>query len=383
MTPSERGDSVGPVIAAARASLLAWYDQHARDLPWRRLRDPYAIWVSEVMLQQTRVDTVIPYFERFLARFPTAASLSSAAEDEVLALWSGLGYYRRARLLHRGVAEAVARYGGVPREASARRALPGIGPYTAGAIGSIAFDLPEAIVDGNVARVLARFHRIETPVGETKTQKRLWSLAGEWADGERPGALNQGLMELGALVCTPTSPRCGDCPIAEGCEARRNDEQTVLPIVAAKTKPRAVELRAAVLRDPEGRVLLVRGDSSLFGGLYGAPMSEEGKNGLDDVLSSIARGVRLAREPAATVGHVLSHRSLSVAVHLGEAESLVRGTSARFFDEAELATVGIAKLTRKLLTASSAGASPNTPPTRAPRRAGRSRASARGRAEEP
>ena len=164
MTDAHADDEGAAWATDVRAALLAWYDLSARDLPWRRTRDPYAVWVSEVMLQQTRVDTVIPYYERFMARFPTPERLAAAPEDDVLGMWSGLGYYRRARMLHRGAREVVARYGGeVPREPEDRRALPGVGRYTAGAIGSIAFDRPEPLVDGNVARVLARLRAIDTP----------------------------------------------------------------------------------------------------------------------------------------------------------------------------------------------------------------------------
>ncbi|MBC7172514.1 MAG: A/G-specific adenine glycosylase, partial [Polyangiaceae bacterium] len=204
-----------------RSALLEWFDRAQRDLPWRRTLDPYAIWVSEVMLQQTRVETVIPYYERFLTRFPTPAALAEAEEDAVLAAWSGLGYYRRARMLHAGAREVVATYGGaVPEAREARLALPGVGRYTAGAIGSIAFGKPEPIVDGNVARVLSRVRFIETPPGRADTERRLWDEAERLVYGERPGALNQALMELGATVCTPSSPRCTECPIARACAAR-------------------------------------------------------------------------------------------------------------------------------------------------------------------
>nr|MDQ3035848.1 A/G-specific adenine glycosylase [Myxococcota bacterium] len=214
-----------------RAALLRWYDASARDLPWRRTRDPYAIWVSEIMLQQTRVPTALRYYDRFLARFPDAHALAAASEDDVLSMWSGLGYYRRARLLHRGVREVVARYDGrVPEDAEARRALPGIGRYTAGAIGSIAFDREEALVDGNVARVLARLRGIDTPLGRADTESRLWSEAESLVRGPRPGALNQSLMELGATICTPSSPRCEHCPVAASCVARATDRTGELPI---------------------------------------------------------------------------------------------------------------------------------------------------------
>ena len=206
-------------MASLQQELLRWYDRSARDLPWRRTRDPYAVWVSEIMLQQTRVETVIPYYERFLARFPSARVLAEADEDAVLSHWSGLGYYRRARLLHSGVQEVVARYGGeVPEDADARRRLPGVGRYTAGAIGSIAFDKAEPVVDGNVTRVLARLFRIDTPVGSATTTKRLWREAAELVPEQRPGDFNQALMELGATLCTPKKPLCDACPVGDATD---------------------------------------------------------------------------------------------------------------------------------------------------------------------
>ncbi|MFT5358286.1 MAG: A/G-specific adenine glycosylase, partial [Polyangiales bacterium] len=196
---------------------MRWYDKGHRDLPWRRTRDPYRVWVSEIMCQQTRVDTVIPYYERFIASFPTPTALADADEDAVMSHWSGLGYYRRARMLHAGAKDVVARYGGeVPSGADERLSLPGVGRYTAGAIGSIAFEREEAIVDGNVARVLSRVHRISHELQSTASNKALWVHAEALVRGKRPGDLNQSLMELGALVCTPTSPKCGECPIAKG-----------------------------------------------------------------------------------------------------------------------------------------------------------------------
>ncbi len=234
-------------MVAIRQKLLGWYDEAARDLPWRQTRDPYAIWVSEVMLQQTRVETVIPYYERFLASFPTPRDLAEADEDTVLSHWSGLGYYRRARLLHAGVREVVAQYGGqVPEDAEARRALPGVGRYTAGAIGSIAFDKEEPIVDGNVTRVLARLFRIGTPVGSAVTSKRIWEEAARLVPGVRPGAFNQALMELGATVCTPKQPSCESCPVADYCEARAHGEVDALPVPRPRKSPIQVKLAAVV-----------------------------------------------------------------------------------------------------------------------------------------
>lgn len=351
-------------MSTDRATLLDWYDEHARELPWRKTRDPYAIWVSEVMLQQTRVDTVIPYFERFLARFPTMHALAGATEDEVLSMWSGLGYYRRARFLHRGVAEAVERYGEVPLDAASRRALPGVGAYTAGAIGSIAFDKPEPIVDGNVARVLSRFHDVATPLGKAETTKELWALASRWAEGERPGALNQALMELGATVCTPTKPGCDECPLRRGCAARVLGNQGERPVAAAKKAPVAVTLSAAIVHDARHRAAFVRGDDALFGGLWGVPMVEGGRAELLAALDALGLSLSLGTRRVRELRHVLSHRALTVRVYEGAIEPASRSPKVRFLDEAGLDAVGVSTLTRKIL-----GPTPRTPSTARSRRA--------------
>ena len=334
-----------------RAALLRWYAISKRDLPWRRTRDPYAIWVSEIMLQQTRVDAVVPYFERFLARFPTTTSLARASEDEVLSAWSGLGYYRRARLLHAGVREVVASYGGaVPEGPEARLALPGVGPYTAGAIGSIAFDLEEPIVDGNVARVLARLFAIETPLGKPNTEKRLWEEARALVQGEDPGALNQALMELGATVCTPVSPQCGACPVRQGCRARIEKRTTELPVPRGR-KPPALRDLVAVVAGPPGdtKVWLVRGKAASFGGLFGVPMAE-GRDATAARAVLRANGLRgkLGAE-LGTIEHVLTHRRLRVLVFRATARGLV-SSDRRLFAVDALGGVGVSALTRKILT---------------------------------
>ena len=201
-------------MSEVRGALLGWYRRHKRDLPWRRTRDPYAIWLSETMLQQTRVETVIPYYERFLARFPSVQALAEAAPDEVSKLWSGLGYYSRARNLHAAARKVVDGYGGeLPSDVAALQELPGIGRYTAGAVASIAFDRAAPIVDGNVARVLARLLDLRDDVSAPATQQRLWAEAEALARGPKPGDLNQSLMELGALICTPRAPKCLLCPL--------------------------------------------------------------------------------------------------------------------------------------------------------------------------
>ncbi len=331
-----------------RAALLAWYDANARDLPWRRTRDPYAVWVSEIMLQQTRVETVIPYYERFLSRFPDARSLADASEDEVLASWSGLGYYRRARLLHAGVREVVERYGGeVPGEPEERRSLPGIGRYTAGAIGSICFDREEPIVDGNVARVLSRAFAIEHPIGSSASERALWERAAELVKGPRPGDLNQALMELGATTCTPRAPRCGDCPIAPWCAARASSRQDELPVPKKRKEPRRVEMVAVVASRADGAVALVRAEGTLFGGLYAPPMMEgRGRELARAALRAAGVRGRLADEPAGRVEHVLSHRVLDVEVwRATRASSGVRP----LVSPRALPSIGTSTLTRRIL----------------------------------
>jgi A/G-specific adenine glycosylase len=333
-----------------RKNLLGWYDAAARDLPWRHTRDPYAIWVSEVMLQQTRVETVIPYYRRFLESFPTPRALAEADEDAVLSHWSGLGYYRRARLLHAGVREVVDQYGGrVPEDAKARRALPGVGRYTAGAIGSIAFDKEEPIVDGNVTRVLARLFRIDTPVGVSATTTRLWEEAARWVRGERPGDFNQALMELGATICTPKQPRCASCPVADACLAYASDEVDVLPVPRVRRAPKQVKLAAVVATQGRGadrKVWLVKGDQPLFGGLWGVPMSE-GK--ARSALSEAGLRAKLGTEPVGQVEHVLTHRRLRVEVYRASAARGEESAVRRRFTLDGLEGVGISTLTRKLL----------------------------------
>ena len=255
-----------------RARLLRWYTQNRRDLPWRRTRDPYAIWISEAMLQQTRVETVIPYYHRFLDAFPDVESLARADLDDVLGLWAGLGYYTRARNLKRAAEEVVTRFGSaLPDEVDALQSLPGIGRYTAGAIASIAFDRPAPIVDGNVARVFSRVHAIEGLPAERVVRERLWEEAAVLARGARPGDLNQALMELGARICTPRSPRCGECPIAGECVAYATERVHELPTVAARKAPTRERWIAALLTR-RGRILAVRRpEDAALGGLWELP----------------------------------------------------------------------------------------------------------------
>ncbi|HUS28903.1 MAG TPA: A/G-specific adenine glycosylase [Kofleriaceae bacterium] len=303
--------------AEVAAAVVAHYSRDRRDLPWRRTRDPYAIWVSEIMLQQTRVQTVIPYWERWMSRFPTVGALAQAPLDDVLAAWAGLGYYSRARNLHAGAQTVVTKLGGaLPSRASELRAVPGIGPYTAGAIASIAYGERAPLVDGNVARVLARVYGIEEDIKSSGGQKLLWSRAGELMNalpaGHAPGDLNQGLMELGATTCSPTSPRCLVCPLAKLCVAAKTGRQDELPVVAARKKESELPIlaRAALWIERDGVLLLARRTpGGLFGGLWELP---QGESALE-----IARALGVTHLDDKAVAHheqTLSHRRLRIAV---------------------------------------------------------------------
>jgi A/G-specific adenine glycosylase len=305
---------------ALRARLLAWYHRERRDLPWRRTRDPYAIWISESMLQQTRVETVLPYYDRFLARFPDVASLARADLEEVLGLWTGLGYYSRARNLHRAARLLVERHAGrLPEDAAALCALPGIGPYTAGAVASIAFDRPEPVVDGNVARVLSRLRGIREEIGGGAGRRRLWQEAALLAEGPEPGALNQALMELGATLCSVQRPRCGACPVARACEARRAGDAEALPRKARRAPVRVVEAVAGlVLR--RGRALAVRRpDRGLLASLWELPGGDllAGERPRDALARTLAERVGLRPAEASALGvveHGFTHLRLRLHV---------------------------------------------------------------------
>jgi len=336
--------------SALRAALLKWFKRAARDLPWRRTRDPYAIWVSEVMLQQTRVDTVLRYYDRFLEKFPTTHALADASQDEVMAAWSGLGYYRRARLLHQGVREVVARYeGAVPRDVEARRELPGVGRYTAGAIGSIAFGAEEPIVDGNVARVLCRLHAIETAPEDKRTQAFLWSEAEALARGKDPGALNQALMELGAMVCTKAAPRCTACPVQRFCDAYAQGRVAEIPRAKTRAAPKRWLLVALVAVSGTNEVLLARGEGSLFGGLWNLPMVEG--RGLADArgLADQLGVVLSAERPLGIVKHVLSHRAIELQLWPARAAGKPGTETRRLVALDALPSLGLSQLTRKAL----------------------------------
>lgn len=245
-----------PEIRALRPKLLRWYRANRRDLPWRHTTDPYAIWVAETMLQQTTVAAVIPYYERFMARLPDVRSLASASEETVLALWSGLGYYRRARALRAGAITVLEAFDGrIPDDPTLLVELPGVGRYTAGAIASVAFQREAPIVDGNVRRVLSRLFRLDA--NGSRGDEIAWAIAAILVRGRNPGDLNQALMELGATVCTPRSPRCSVCPVSRTCLAFASGEVFAYPKPAPRRPPRTVHAAVAlIVRD--GRVLLER-----------------------------------------------------------------------------------------------------------------------------
>lgn len=344
-----------------RKKLLDWYDENARDLPFRRTRDPYAIWVAEVMLQQTRVETVLPYYAKFLARFPDVKSLADAELEEVLAHWSGLGYYRRARFLHAGAKHVQELHDSVvPRDPEAIRAIPGVGAYTTGAIASQAFDLPEALVDGNVARVMARLFAIESDTKKGKGLAEAWSHARELVKGPRPGALNNALMELGATVCVPREPRCLICPVRSDCRARKEGRERELPIASQKAeRPRVIEV-AAILPRKGGLVLARRVATGLFGGLWEPPRvaANDVHAARASLEALIGSDVTLTPEPLRRVEHVLTHRHLEVSVHEGTTARAPKNVGPAHRDAydaievvplADLGKRGISTLAKKII----------------------------------
>ena len=260
--------------AKFRRALLVWFDRNKRDLPWRRTRDPWAIHVSEIMLQQTRVAAVLPYYERFLTRYPTPQSFAAAPESDVLACWAGLGYYSRARNLQAS-AKQIAESGAYPRNYDDLRELAGVGAYTAAAIASIAFEEPHAAVDGNVLRVMARFTAEKGDLRATETRTRLGAAAQKLLDPHRPGDFNQAMMELGATVCLPRNPRCPECPVVSGCRAHALGLQNQLPVKASKPRPADVPRRLLVIRQKEA-ILLRRlaDDSRRLAGFWELPEPE-------------------------------------------------------------------------------------------------------------
>ncbi len=312
-----------------RRALLGWFARNARDLPWRRTKDPYAIWISEIMLQQTRVQAVVPYYERFLTRFLTVEQLARARLDAVIKLWEGLGYYSRARNLHKAAQKIVTQLDGrLPATREQLLALPGIGRYTAGAIASIAFDRPEPLVDGNVTRVLCRIFRIQGSPKDPAVQKRIWAIAAKLVPERHAGQFNQALMELGRETCLPRHPRCADCPVNGFCEARFHDEQDLLPTRVPK-KPLPFYTVAVGVIYRNGRILIdQRKPEGLLGGLWEFPGGKRQRGeSLEaalrrEVREELAITVRVGRL-LAVVDHAYSH--FRVRIHAFEC-TYVSGT---------------------------------------------------------
>ncbi len=324
--------------------LLAWFVREKRDLPWRRTGDPYRIWISEAMLQQTRVETAIPFYERFLERFPTVEALAGAEEDSVLAAWSGLGYYRRARALRAAAQAIVERHGGrFPDEVEALLELPGIGPYTAGAVASIAFGRPEPLVDGNVTRVLSRVFGVDG----ARTEQRIWSLAKELVSQRDPGNWNQALMELGALVCLPRDTRCDRCPIAALCVARKEGRVEELP--APRARPTTIAVDAVVLAaSKDGRWLLERRPAKgRMAGMWQLPTVE--RKGL---LFPARRPPFLReREVLCEVRHTITRHRIRAVVVRAELSGRAAPPGTSWVEEARLPGFALTGMTRKCLSA--------------------------------
>ncbi|MBH9966857.1 A/G-specific adenine glycosylase [[Bacillus] enclensis] len=309
--------------------LISWFSREQRDLPWRKDRDPYKVWVSEIMLQQTRVDTVIPYFNRFLEKFPTLDALALAEEDEVLKVWEGLGYYSRVRNLQSAVKEVHEQYGGIvpdtPKEISS---LKGVGPYTAGAILSIAYGKPEPAVDGNVMRVFSRILSIWLDIAKPSSRKVFEEAVKALISKENPSYFNQALMELGALICTPTSPSCLLCPVREHCRAFDEGVQEELPVKSKKKAARKLNMAAAVIFTDDDRVVIhKRPGTGLLANLWEFPnfevsTSRSGRKQLEERLEADYKvDASLKAGVITKIQHVFSHIVWDIEIYAGSVES--------------------------------------------------------------
>jgi A/G-specific adenine glycosylase len=344
-----------------RRRLLAWFDAARRDLPWRRTSDPYRIWVSEVMLQQTQVDRVVDYYERFLRAFPTVEALALAPLDDVLKAWEGLGYYARARSLHAAARTVAREHGGrLPASEAELAALPGFGPYTAAAVASIAFGERAAALDVNAFRVLARLFRVDGPVTSGATRARLWALGRELVDRQRPGDFNAAMMELGALVCRPRAPLCLLCPLADVCGARASGDPERWPERAPATERPVVHAACGVVRR-RGRLLVVRRpERGLLGGLWEFPGGRcaEGESAEEACARGVFEKTGVRVEPVAPVAdargfggirHTFSH--FRVVLHAFGCKDLggrLSSASARWVTRTELDGLALTRTAREV-----------------------------------
>jgi A/G-specific adenine glycosylase len=357
-------------LASFRKQLLDWFQQFQRDLPWRRTKDPYRIWISEIMLQQTRVAAVIPYYERFLARFPSVRALAEAPQEEVLRLWSGLGYYSRARNLQKAAQQIVTKHEGeFPREEAEVLALPGIGSYTGAAILSIAFGAKHAVLDGNVARVLARLGAIRGDLRESRRWHSLQKTADEFVDPKSAGDWNQAMMELGAMVCTPRSPRCLLCPVAKFCRARQLGNPESFPEKRKKREAVQIVLAAAVFSTPRGQTLLLppprakAGDkpaaddvATLVSRMWHFPTVAIRKNPLAELGTFLAeflpaKNGALPLEPLARVRHAVTYRNVTVFPFRIAIAKIPRIRGARSIMLQDFSALPVSNLTRKIARA--------------------------------
>jgi A/G-specific adenine glycosylase len=340
--------------------LLAWFDRHRRNLPWRRTVDPYRIWLSEIMLQQTRVETVLPFYHRFLERFPTAEHLARADVEAVVAAWSGLGYYRRARQLH-AAARQIAEIGGFPATVEGLLALPGVGAYTAAAVASIAFGAVVPVMDGNVSRVLSRVLALAEEPSTGGARRKLLAAAAELLDPRRPGDSNQALMELGATLCSPRRPQCLLCPLLADCRAAREGNPERYPIPKAKRGSERHRLLVAVVENGAGVLLFRRSDdSTLLAGTWELPWVPLERDGVAEegppeaALAARYGGSWSLAARSARVRHGITYRDLEIDVHRAELSwdtGLRGGPSAGWFDEAARAALPLSSLVGKVLGA--------------------------------
>ena len=367
-------------LAAFRRELLKWFRAHRRALPWRVLpqaahaeastgpvhaaakRDgnSYRIWLSEVMLQQTRISAVIPYYERFMSKFPTARSLATAGEQEVLRHWAGLGYYSRARNLHRAAREIVERHGGeFPRSHPEALALPGVGTYMAAAVLSMAYDAPHAVVDGNVARVLARLGAVHGDLRAPRTWKRLAADAQTLLAPESPGDWNEAMMELGETICTPRTPRCEECPVARFCSARKRGLQNKIPAARRKRESVIVRIAAAVLLDSQRRTALVKDpgvhDAVLFSRMWQFPAAEvTGSDPEAELRSHLATTLGIRPEkltPLPAARHAVTFRNITLLPFLALLPELPAGPRVRAIQLKKLSKIPVSSATRKIAAA--------------------------------
>ena len=360
----------GREVKTFRKQLLAWFRQYQRDLPWRRTKDPYRIWISEIMLQQTRVAAVIPYYERFLARFTDVRALAEAAQEEVLRLWSGLGYYSRARNLQKAAQRIVALHDGeFPKEEKAAIALSGIGPYTGAAILSIAFDAKHAVLDGNVARVLARLGAIRGDPRESRRWQSLQSTAQELLDPNAPGDWNQAMMELGAIVCTPRAPQCLLCPVAKFCRARQSGDPESFPEKRKKREAVQIVLASAVFCTPRGQTVLLPPPkqkteskpaaddvATLVSRMWHFPTVAIRKDALTELRTLLetvlpAGSSALRFEPLVRVRHAVTYRNVTVLPFRIAIAKIPRIRGAKTIPLEDISTLPISNLTRKIARA--------------------------------